>query len=283
MAAVALCGCVGDLGADPLEALPAAPTPAEPGEGEGETERPSAVRVALPERENPEVWEPVDTDWCAADGWLGLDAQTCFYLPSAPTGRVVVYLHGMMPPDASARIQQLIVAEAAEATGAVAIFPQGTPGLCAWDASVIDWLCWPTSRANVDAFGATLVGGFDEAVTLLEEVFSLSLDQRHVFGFSNGGYFASYIGLEDLWRTEGAGLVGAGRSAVDPATLAAHRPPIYIAVGELETATVKNSAQNLAYVLSLEGWVHDLVVHPARGHEVRADDLVAAFSLWSER
>ena len=102
-----------------------------------------------------------------------------------------------------------------------------------------------------------------------------------MFGFSNGGYFASYIGLEQLWPVGGVGIVAAGRGYVDETLFGTARPPFYIAVGELDLPEVQNSAQNLAYVLSLHNWPRQFVLHSNRGHEIWLDDLQAGWALWN--
>jgi predicted esterase len=227
-------------------------------------------------------WQPVDTPWCS-DGWTGLDSDTCFYVPQTPVeGALLIYLHGMMPPDASAASQQALVAAASDELGFVALFPKGKPGLCSWDPSVEDWLCWPTSRANVDAHAGAIIDSWHEQVSLLAAITGQVLDTRYLLGFSNGGYFASFIALEELWPHDGAALAGAGRSYIDAGSFGVARPPIFIAVGEQESAKVIASAQNLADVLQQEAWPHELVIDPQRGHELRADDFTRAYGLWFE-
>jgi predicted esterase len=77
--------------------------------------------------------------------------------------------------------------------------------------------------------------------------------------------------------------VAAGRAYVDESLLSPEHPPFYIAVGALDQQSVQNSAENLAYVLSLQGWPHEFVLHPNRGHELGADDFDDAWQLWTSR
>ncbi len=227
-------------------------------------------------------WQPVETPWCTGD-WVGLDEDTCFYASTtlSDSAELLVFLHGMMPPDSLPTTMQSIVAQEVEARGAVALFPKGKAGLCSWDESVKDWYCWPTSRANVDTHSASLTGSWDAAATKLSAILETSFTRRYVLGFSNGGYFASYLGLEGLWPLEGSGLVAAGRSFVDEKLLSAQQPPMYIAVGELDQLQVQQSAENLAYVLSLHNWPHQFIIHSQRGHEIWPDDVQAAWKLWT--
>ena len=229
-------------------------------------------------------WMPVDTSWCADAGWVGLDDHTCFYRPptvSSPA-KLLFFLHGMMPPDASTASQQSLVRAAADSRGFVAVFPRGWQGLCDWDPSVTDRWCWPTSRANVDAHAGAFVREWTAVKAQVEKIAALTFEQTYVLGFSNGGYFASYHGLESWFPVDGAGVVAAGRSAVDESLLPAEAVPFYIAVGELDSAEVINSAANLAFVLNNHKWPVKYVLHAQRGHEVRTDDVEAAFDRWTK-
>ena len=78
----------------------------------------------------------------------------------------------------------------------------------------------------------------------------------------------------------GAGVVGAGRTAVDESQLPANRLPIYLAVGDQEAGATQQDAANMAQVLSLRGWPLKYVVHAGRAHELHADDLAAAWTAW---
>ncbi|KYF63040.1 alpha/beta hydrolase [Sorangium cellulosum] len=228
------------------------------------------------------VWEPVETDWCSA-GWSGLDDHTCFHVPeTAARGAPILYvLHGTMAPDALPVGLQAIAAEVAEALGVVAVFPRGRPGLCTWHPSVETSFCWPTRRETVDAAAPALIEAWMRAEALLSRILGQTFGRRYVMGFSNGGYFASYLALEGLVEVHGAGLVGAGRMVIEEHLFSQERPPIYIAVGEQELSSTIASAENLADVLTQHGWEHELVVHPGRGHEIRADDFARAWEAWS--
>ncbi|WP_437901147.1 alpha/beta hydrolase [Sorangium sp. So ce124] len=226
-------------------------------------------------------WEPVETDWCSA-GWIGLDDHTCFHVPeTALRGAPILYvLHGAMAPDSLPVDLQATAAEAAEALGAVAVFPRGRQGLCTWDPSVETYSCWPTRRETVDAAAPALLEEWMRAEALMERILGQTFGGRYVMGFSNGGYFASYVALEGLVAVDGAALVGAGRMVIEEDLFSEERPPIFIAVGELELASTIASAENLADVLTQHGWEHELVVHPERGHEIHADDFSRAWETW---
>jgi predicted esterase len=132
----------------------------------------------------------------------------------------------------------------------------------------------------VDANAAEILDEWSAAEALLGEVLGVSFKKRYVLGFSTGGYFATYIGLEGLLATDGIGVVGAGRSSIDESLMPDKGVPFYIAVGENELESTKNGAQNLAYVLDKHGWPNDLVVHPGQGHSVSASDFDGACATW---
>jgi pimeloyl-ACP methyl ester carboxylesterase len=201
---------------------------------------------------------------------------------TAPRGAPILYvLHGAMAPDSLPVALQAIAAETAEALGVVAVFPRGRPGLCTWDPSVETYSCWPTRRETVDAAAPALLDEWMRAEALMERILGARFGGRYVMGFSNGGYFASYVALEGLVAVDGAGLVGAGRMVIEEPLFSEERPPIYIAVGELELASTIASAENLADVLTQHGWEHELVVHPGRGHEIHGDDFSRAWATWA--
>jgi predicted esterase len=243
--------------------------------GEGGSEVP--VDPADPAKD----WLPVETDWCT-EGWTGLDDHTCFFVPAnvaLPTS-VLFFVHGMMPPDSVAKTAQKLVREAAEEHGFIAVFPRGRQGLCAWADEVADYWCWPSSRAAVDEHASEILAEWSAAEVLLGAVLDMSFERRYVLGFSNGGYFASYIGLEGLLATDGIGVVGAGRSTIDESLMPDKAVPFYIAVGELELASTHAGAQNLSYVLDKHGWPNDLVIKPGQGHSVSAGDFDGACATW---
>ena len=227
-------------------------------------------------------WEPVETPWCG-EGWVGLDDHTCFFAPDSvgPSASLVIFLHGMMQPDSLPQGMQNTARTAADTQGFVVLFPRGHQGLCGWDPSVEPYWCWPTSRVNVDAYALEFTSEWLASEALLESVLDISFDRRFVIGFSNGGYFASYVGLEGLLPTSGAGVVAAGRSYVDASLLSPHHPPFYIAVGAMDSQPIQDSAQNLALALAQHDWPRTFVRHMDRGHEIRVDDMNAAWTTWN--
>ena len=244
---------------------------------------PNDPRTAV-QRDVGPAWEPVRTAWCGDEGWQGLDAQTCFYAPSRISSppSVLIFLHGILPRQSVPTHLQRMVREAADSRGFVAIFPRARRGVCPPWAAADAW-CWPTARATVDAQTPDIVAGWDHYIAALEAQLELRVERRYVFGFSSGGFFAAYLGLEDWWAIDGVGVVGAGRSSpllrerVPPKL-----PPVYLARGTSDGDAMRRSA-DLDRALNALDWPHQLVTLPERGHEVRLDDLENAWDYWTSR
>jgi predicted esterase len=233
----------------------------------------------------PTLAVPVDagatTGWCG-EGWIALDEGACLALPAhfAAPASLVVFAHGMIAPDALPTDEQATLLAAAHAHGFAVLFPRGRAGLCTWEPGVVDDLCWPTKQEVVDQVGPGIVAEWDRAQARAEGRAGVRFDRRYLFGFSNGGYFVAFLTVEGRYRVDGAGLVGAGRTAVDESLSGPARPPFYLAVGEQEEEVTRQDAATLAQVLDRCGWTTAHVVHPGRGHELHEDDLAAAWTLW---
>jgi predicted esterase len=216
------------------------------------------------------------------DGWRALESGACLALPErlASPPSLVVYAHGMLAPDALPTEEQAALLAASRAHGFAVLFPRGKPGLCAWEPGVVDNLCWPTKQEVVDASGPAILAGWQSAQAQAEAASKVRFEKRYLFGFSNGGYFVAFLAVEGRYPVDGAGLVGAGRTAVDESLTGTSRPPFYLAVGEQEEEVTRSDAATLNQVLDRRGWKTAHVVHPGRGHEIHEDDLAAAWTLW---
>ena len=216
------------------------------------------------------------------EGWRALDGGACLAVPEhlATPPSVVVYAHGMLAPDALPTDEQATLLAAARAHGFAVLFPRGRAGLCAWEPGVVDNLCWPTKQEIVDTAGPAILAAWQASQAQAEAALNVRFERRYLFGFSNGGYFVAFLTVEGRYRVDGAGLVGAGRTAVDESLSGAERPPFYLAVGEQEEEVTRQDAATLAQVLDRRGWKTAHVVHAGRGHEVHEDDLAGAWALW---
>jgi predicted esterase len=234
-----------------------------------------------PEVTEPEPDAPLSSPWCG-EGFRAIDEATCVAVPehlSSPAS-LVVYAHGMIAPDALPTQEQATLLAAAQTHGFAVLFVHGKAGLCNWEPSVADHVCWPTQQATVDEEGPKILAGWAEAQKKAEAAAGTRFEKRYAFGFSNGGYWVAHLALEGHFPIDGAGVVGAGRTTIDEASLGQAHPPLYLAVGEDEAAITRTDAANLARVLTAHEWPVHYVVHAGRGHELHEDDLAGAWAAW---
>jgi predicted esterase len=223
----------------------------------------------------------LSTPWCG-EGWRAVDEHTCIGLPErfAQPASVVVHVHGVLAHDALPTAEQATLLAAAYTHGFAVLFVRGTPGLCTRDAKVETSLCWPTKQDVVDARAPAIVAGWQDAQSRAEDMAGVRFERRYLFGFSNGGYFVAFLSVEGRWPIDGAGVVGAGRTAVDETLSGPAHPPFYLAVGDQEAPATRQDAATLAHVLTLRSWPLTYVVHPGRFHELHEDDLTNAWAAW---
>jgi len=221
------------------------------------------------------------TPWCGA-GWLAIDDATCVALPErlAPPASLVVHVHGMIAPDALPTAEQATLLAAARAHGFAVLFARGKPGLCDWEPGVQSNFCWPTKQEAIDELGPGILAEWAEGQARAEEMAGVRFERRYLFGFSNGGYFVAFLSVEGRFSIDGAGVVGAGRTAIDETLSGPARPPFYLAVGDQETGVTRQDAATLAHLLTLRGWPLTYVIHPGGAHELREDDLASAWAAW---
>lgn len=221
------------------------------------------------------------TPWCG-DGWRALDDATCVALPErlATPASLVIHVHGMIAPDALPTGEQGTLLAAARAHGFAVLFARGKAGLCGWEPKVETNLCWPTKQEIVDDVGPGILAGWAEGQARAEDLAGVRFARRYLFGFSNGGYFVAFLSVEGRFEIDGAGVVGAGRTAVDETLSGPAHPPFYLAVGDQEAAGTQQDAANLAHLLALRGWQLKYVIHPGGVHELMESDLASAWAAW---
>jgi predicted esterase len=241
------------------------PSPAPPAEGS------SAVETS----------EPASTPWCG-EGYRALDESTCLALPPTFTQppSLVIFAHGMIAPSALPTEEQATLLAAAHASGFAVLFGRGKQGLCAWQADVAEHYCWPTTQAAVEKETPGIVAAWNDAQGRAERAAGVRFARRYLVGFSNGGYFTAFVAVQGRMPIDGAAVVGAGRSEVDPSLFGSERPPLYLAVGDQEAESTRHDAATLEQALTQHGWPVKYVVHEGRGHTIKEDDLTASWAAW---
>jgi serine/threonine protein kinase/predicted esterase len=256
-ALVAALAALPACGREPVDATPAATT------------RPAASA------------QEIKTPFCGP-GWRALDHDTCVALPErfSPPASLVVFAHGILAAGALPAEEQATLLAAAQAHGFAVLFARGKVGLCDWEPKVATSYCWPTKQKTVDEAGPEILAEWTVAQRRAEEIAGERFQRRYLFGFSNGGYFVAHLVVEGRFPVDGAGVVGAGRTAIDESLSGPGRLPLYLAVGDQEAPATRQDAANLAHVLALRGWPLRYVVHPGRAHELHEDDLGSAWAAW---
>lgn len=227
----------------------------------------------------------VQTDWCVA-GMLGLDEDVCYVRPERRATKLLVYLHGIVPPTKeSAQKQgfQAAVVAATRRAGAVAMVPRGRRGIGPEGAR--DWWAWP-SPASQPEMVKTIVARWVEMKRRLEVINGAPFEATYLAGSSNGAYFLAALALRGDCDALGFPIDGYGAmSGGSPggrgaAALKGRAPrPMYIGHGTYD-ATTKNGAKALAAVFEAAGWPVKRSEHPV-GHGAREVYLDEAFAFWA--
>jgi predicted esterase len=206
----------------------------------------------------------------------------CAYVPgslvSPPT--LLYYAHGMLADGARPDHEFATLRAAADLYGFAVLAPRGKKGLCSWSDEVKTSICWPSRRDAVDLDAREILGSWISAEHGLVKSLGMRFSRHYALGFSNGGYFVTYVAADGLLTLDGAAIVGAGRTDVDDAHLSKRPIPIFIGVGSDEVAFTLDAASRFAADLSERGWPVDLSVHEERGHQLGDDDLELAWVTW---
>ena len=225
----------------------------------------------------------VATDWCI-DGMTALDEDVCYVLPALREGprRLLVYLHGIVPPTAVSVQKQTVqgaVLAAATRAGAAAIVPRGRRGIGPKGAH--DWYAWPTDPATHAQLVKEIVARWVAAKKKLEGMTGAPFVRTYLAGSSNGAYFLSALAMRGdcdalEFPIDGYGAMSGGAPGGRAPSGAPH--PLYIGYGAYD-AESKGSARALAAVATAAHWPVRLAEHPF-GHGAREVYLDEGFVFW---
>jgi predicted esterase len=204
-----------------------------------------------------------------------LDDDSCYVLPSAPPRELLIYLHGIVPPQkASAQKTsfQTVVANASRRAGVAALLPRGRRGLAPKGHD--GWWGWPTTAATYAALAGELVADFAEKRRKLEALTGRPFERLYVAGSSSGAYFAADLAVNGGITADGFGAMSGGAFR-DTTSKRAPVAPFYIGYGTRDT--VADSARALANRLREQGWPVVLATHPLPhgAAEVYLDEAIA--------
>jgi predicted esterase len=216
----------------------------------------------------------------------GLDEDCCYVLPANAT-RLLVYLHGIVPPTKDSvqkQTVQLAVLNAASRAGVAAIVPRGRRGIGPEGAR--EWWAWPTSPSTHAQMVKEIVARFIVLKRKLELAAGVTFERTYLAGSSNGAYFVAALALrgdgEDLgFPIDGYGAMSGGapggRGA--PALNGRAPRPVYVGYGSYDAET-KTGARALAAVFESAHWPVRVAEHPF-GHGARELYLDEAFAFWA--
>jgi predicted esterase len=253
-----------------------------------------AVSQALPGeiasmRSAPAQAAPVTTDWCI-DGVSALDEDVCYVLPElgpGPRRRLLVYLHGIVPPlpdSPQKRTVENAVLHASRRAGVAALIPRGRRGI--GPAQARDWWAWPTTTRAFEELAPSIVARWVTAKKKLESMAGEPFDRTYLAGSSNGAYFLAALAqrgdlLESSFPVDGFGAMSggaAGAGASDRLSRTAPRP-FYVGFGAYDDES-KASARSLVTALEAARWPVRSAEHPF-GHGANEVYLNEAIEFWS--
>jgi predicted esterase len=204
-----------------------------------------------------------------------LDDDTCYVLPDAPPRELLLYLHGIVPPQATSTQKtnvQTVVANASRRAGVAALLPRGRRGLAPKGHD--GWWGWPTTAAAYATLADELVAGFVEKRRKLEALTGRPFERLYVAGSSSGAYFVTALALNRAIAADGFGAMSGGAFR-ETTSRSAPVVPFYVGYGTRDT--VAESASRLAKRLREEGWPVELAAHPLPhgAAEVYLDEAIA--------
>lgn len=208
------------------------------------------------------------SEFCPAS-YTPLPGGGCLAVPArfAP-GHLVLYFHGMLPPDMKSPRELTVLAREALPKGYAVLALRGEPGLCPWGGNDA-WWCFPSDLSQVPRISEVrrrLDGVLDEARTLLGVH---ELGAPLVAGFSNGGYFTTLL-LSDTTFTAKAWAVlhagGVNGQKFPPQ----RRSPVLLLLASDDVYQAPGM-RTLATTLKESGWPVTVGVR-AGVHEVQEDD-----------
>jgi predicted esterase len=220
-------------------------------------------------------------EWCPP-GFVGIVGDGCFAAGTGVARGLVVYLHGRYAPGAEdeERQRQTRVASVGARLGYAVLALRGAQRQCT-SAEYTDWWCWPSNERNVSD-GPAFIERARRALTEAERrafpassTGSEARGRRLLFGFSNGGYFASAIASRG-WLSFDA-IVIAHAGPVPPMHPSGKKPPILLIDADDDASGPE--MDRLDDALEEAAWPHARVVREG-GHALPAWDVEQAFTFF---
>jgi predicted esterase len=282
--AIAACHSQGQAGVGALSSAPAPAPASASASAPAPAPAPASASASAP------APAPVATDWCI-DGLSALDEDVCYVLPPMPADRprrLLVYLHGIVPPRADSPQKHTVetaVLHACQRAGVAALIPRGRRGI--GPAQARDWWAWPTTSGAVAQLAPAIVARWRTAKDRLETIAGARFERTYLAGSSNGAYFVAALAVRgevpsEAFAVDGFGAMsGGGVGAGAAERLARVSPrPFYVGFGTYDDET-KTNARALVSTLQAARWPVRSAEHPL-GHGANEVYLDEAFAFWDE-
>lgn len=208
--------------------------------------------------------------WCPEGFEIG-PQDTCFAIPDKHDGAtpVLVYLHGMYSGHGSPEEWRLV--RGAVDRGFAVVVPRGKRGLCAWKAELKDHFCWPQEVDDPQAF-KNVVAEWDRVLWQVDALLEPGTHKRYVLGYSNGGFFATYLATHGLFFADGYAIVNGGLLDPSPsATLPRSASMLLIAARD----DARHGPKDIHDAFTKGGVPHAWCARPG-AHALTAEDVDAA-------
>lgn len=215
-------------------------------------------------------------EFCPAE-WEVLPQEGCVLVaPALDPSKVLIYFHGMLPPDLKEPRELLLLGRAARARGFTVLALRGESGLCPW-GNANQWWCWPSDKSQVTQV-ARQRSRVEQALGNLERRFDTRLEQPFVAGFSNGGYFTTLL-ISDSDFTARAWAVLHGGTVTGQSFEGRKVTPTLLVAARGDAIQLPGM-KTLQESLTAAGWVPSFVLRDGQ-HEVREDDVSALFDFFA--
>jgi predicted esterase len=201
----------------------------------------------------------VSSDFCI-EGIPALDEETCYVLPHERARELLIYFHGIVPPEKTSRQKtnlETALKNSAERAGIAVLLPRGEQGLA--PKGHTGWWGWPTSGETYARWTPRLLEKVATKRHELEALIGQPFERSYVAGSSSGAYFTIALALNGDIRADGFGAIS---GAVDRARDFARVPPKPFYIGYGTRDTVGPAAQSLGARLRRAGWPVEVAAHP---------------------
>jgi predicted esterase len=215
--------------------------------------------------------------WCA-NGLEPIAGGGCFAEPSDPKETpvpLVVYLHGRYPASVPADEldRQARVARLANERGYAALALRGIRGQCT-DPRLANYICWPSNERN-EGDGPAFVARWETAFAAVEQ--RIGSGPRLLFGFSNGGYFATMIATRALASFDAVAIAHAG--PVAPTRALGAKTPILLITADDDPSN--DEMRKLSNEFTLADWPANIVTRESGfGHALPDWDISMALTFF---